>query len=181
MAIWSCGKSPLLSSRALFLSEALLRGPDDWDQSEDGTPFLTQYGIFGAGLASFFGGFQGAFGICILMDEARVGGPLVADVFEQGYEDVAVLSTVRAVPLIEVADAVELMRALFGDVTSSSELEWINSVAVLPVPVPTPNVGPGDRINASLSGLAGVPVSWNREMRRVFLSAWHVFRVGMQG
>jgi hypothetical protein len=103
---------------------------------------------------------------------AARGGPLFEDVFRQGEGDVLVMPVVRTVPLVEVANALELMQVLFGDLLASPELEWLRSVAVLSVPTPEPNLAPGDQIAASLSGLAGAPVTWSG--KRGLLTAGHV-------
>ena len=173
MSIWNFGDSPLLSSRALFLAEALLRGPDNILEDERMTPFCAQYGVYGAGLASFFGGFEGAFGICMLMDERLVGGPLFEDVFPSGESDTSVMTVVRTVPLTEVANALKLMQVLFGNLFASPELDWLKSVAILAVPEPKLNLAPGDQITASLAGLAGAPVTWG-SVNAGFLTAGHV-------
>ena len=161
MSIWNFGNSPLLSARALFLSEALLSGRDDWDPAES-EPIASQFGVFGVGLASLPEG-QPNFVVCMLMDEARVNVP-------------ATPSGIVLLP--DVPDAVKMVQVLFGNVSSSTDLQWINSVAILPVPPPTPNTGPGNTIHAAQRGLAGIPVTWNYGKSSGILTAGHLGPVG---
>jgi len=173
MSLWNFGNSPLLSSRAMFLAEALLRGPDAGVGEAQKAPFCAQYGVFGAGLASFFGGFEGAFGVCILMDERLVPGPLFEDTFREAQEwDVLTVPVVRALPLTDVANAVQMMETLFGPLYTSPELGWIKSVAILAVPTPELNLVIGDQVSTTLSGLVGAPVAWSGN--HGFLTAGHL-------
>jgi hypothetical protein len=172
MALWSFGESPLLSARALFLAEALYHGPSREGAPGPDIPFGARYGIYGVGLASFFGGFAEAFGVCMLMEEQLVPPPLASDLAYEGDSDMMVMPVVRAVALREVAAASDPMGQLFGERINSPELEWLNSVAVLAVPAPAPNFSPGDKIYATQQGLAGTPVSWSGG--HGFLTAGHV-------